>query len=52
MRKSGILQRRNWKTTCCLVITPFFFCLIVFFLQLVINLLILNQPKNKVTWER
>jgi hypothetical protein len=48
MRKSSIVQLRSWKTTCCLVISPFFFCLLVFGLQLALDVFILSRPENEV----
>ena len=48
MRKSGILQCRSWKTTCCLVTSPFFFCILVFSLQMLLNILVLSRPDNQV----
>jgi len=47
MRKSGTLQCRSWKTTCCLVISPFFFCMLVFGLQLALDVFILSRPENE-----
>jgi hypothetical protein len=36
-RKNVVYQLRNKKTTCCALIAPIFFCLILLFIQLAVN---------------
>lgn len=45
-RKNGIQQKRAWKSSCFLVATPIFFCVLLFVLQKVINNA-LDTPDNK-----
>lgn len=45
-RKNGIQQKRAWKSSCFLVATPIFFCVLLFVLQKVINSA-LDTPDNK-----
>lgn len=48
VRRSVILQKRLPRTTACLLLSPLFFCALVFGLQLLLDSLWLSQPENRV----
>eukprot|EP00873_Tetraselmis_striata_P004626 jgi/Tetstr1/424890/TSEL_015385.t1 len=47
VRRSVILQKRLPRTTACLLLSPLFFCALVFGLQLLLDSLWLSQPENR-----